>query len=423
MQPRIRTGKKTSLKKSRTNKKKAPHKINKRNHSTREQHRIQGKAFPKVVIPYITNANTFKLKNGTRVDPTTDLPQPGPIFEDPQGMEPYKEENRGVHGYNPYNKKNVFRFIAGVDPGPLPKTIPTTSQDTLYTYGKRVHRLQYKALVNAFREMEERRIERNYQIARRRADEIIDRARIYRDYKHRRFIQRQYDHTVRLQKHAAALAASYKRGQESQERLAVETANRQAKYIELMMQERRTTWIESETVDPKVFSEITPTPTGWWPIDDDQSLFMDKFNTDDQDKDNYFVTHYPPFTNIKPGRNDYTELMETVTNRGGWSKERQRLKNENDIIFEGLLDQAKPRGDDYVPKINRDLPVGPWTEDVVTARAGKRNRPFIRAEYDQKSTEFLRMYGTFDNAELKRIEQGAKEEFAEMLPKAKSKKM
>jgi hypothetical protein len=94
----------------------------------------------------------------------------------------------------------------------------------------------------------------------------------------------------------------YKRGERTEENLAQERAKKQAAQIELLLQEKRTSWItDSKNIDPTIFEEVSDSPTGWWPEErTKERYFRDDFLTDDEDRENYFTTQSVSYSRRRP---------------------------------------------------------------------------------------------------------------------------
>jgi len=241
-----------------------------------------------------------------------------------------------------------------------------------------------KHYINALREMEEQRIERNFQIATRQANEIRDRKKIYQAWRLRKKLNAQYDHTVRMQKHAAALAASYKRGDQVRTAINLKTAQRRAKYIEILMAERRTTWIEDpDNLDLAIFNKVEH-PTGWWPHDDTKQLSFSKFDTDDHDIEQYFTTTFPPFTSIRPKYDGVGEYYDVIQNgKPGWDLENEQMREEIGKHID--LDASKHQPLPVLPQL-MDMPIEEPDAGKIQkvpqmqARAALRARTFLLHE-------------------------------------------
>lgn len=335
----------------------------------RHKHKWAGRITPRTRIPVKTTGPDDYLNVH---------PEIGQYFEDPQGHEPWDLEGRGALNLQKEHN-NIYRLMAGVHSPAFPAKIGFTKQDTLYTYGRRVARLERKYWINALREMEEKRIERNYQIASRQAQEVKDRSAIYQAWRLRRKNNRMYDHTVRTQKHAAALAASYARGQETERQRRLATAKINKQYIELMCNERRTTWIEDpDNVDPSIFT-VVEHPTGWWPNDDTRQLTYNKFDTDDYDIEKYFTTTFPPYTNIRPRREGTSEFYDVIQNgEVGWRRENKAL---GDKIYKYTDPNRRKKSTKTYPTPQLELPSeedgSPELVNAQEARSGIRTRTYL----------------------------------------------
>jgi hypothetical protein len=374
--------------------KKAVHKTAKR----RNHHAWSNNINQKVVIP---------VKREGPDDFLNLEPKVGQYFEDPQGVEPWALENRGTMNFTPEHN-NQWRLMAGVTSEPFPEKIGITKQDTLYTYGRRVHRLEMKRWINALREMEDLRIERNFQIASRQAKEIQDRSRIYQAWRLRKKRMVQYNHTVRMQKHAAALAVSYARGQENEKQRLFKHAQTQKQYIELMMNERRTSWIEDhENISPTIFNTIEH-PTGWWPNDDTRQLTYSKFDTDDHDIQKYFTTSFPPYTNIRPKKDGVHEYFDVIQNsEAGWKRENKALTEKIHRYVDLEAGKSKTK---RIKSPQLELPSENEGEPELVsrqyARSGIRTRTFLlHTEMPNELHGVLRNIGSHSRVESPKYQQ------------------
>jgi hypothetical protein len=228
-------------------------------------------------------------------------PRPTKYYEDPHALEPFEDENKGLNVWHK-ERNTLYRQLAAVEPPEFATTVPYTSQDTLYSYTKRIHKIQMKTLAHWFRKMEIVRIKRENELAVAQANLVLHRKKEYQAYKARRKAINQFNWTRAQQKRASELRTMYKRGERTEENLAQERAKKQAAQIELLLQEKRTSWItDSKNIDPTIFEEVSDSPTGWWPEErTKERYFRDDFLTDDEDRENYFTTQSVSYSRRRP---------------------------------------------------------------------------------------------------------------------------
>ena len=276
-------------------------------------------------------------------------PRPGRLYEDAQGLEPFTEENRGANMFS-FEKENKFAQIAAVDPPEVPLKLPHTAQDTLFTYTRRVYRTQLKSLVNTYRHMEEVRIARQHEIAVQKANEIKARKKLYQDWRHLKKMNTMYDHTLRLQKRASEIIAAHHRGDKARDEFNAKVTRNRADFLEMLIEEKKRHWVDPKNVDPSIFSEISPLPTGWWPRDEQISMFKHQFQTDDEDLDDYFTTKYPPYSRIGPVDEAWDDYYADSRSKPGFDSEEEKFDVETKYIRysdpeRGMLDNDDGRGD------------------------------------------------------------------------------
>ena len=266
-----------------------------------------------MVAPVITVAvRNYPGKNKIKVELSerfTGNPQPTKYFEDPQAVEPFEEENRGLNVYL-RTRNTLYKQLAAVEPPSYITKVPFTEQDTLYTYTKRIHKIQMKTLAHWFRKMEIVRMARLNELAVKEADVMFQRKAEYAAWKARKKANNQYQCTLYQQKRAAELRTLYKLGKKSRERSAQNLDEKHAKQIEMLLEEKRNHWItDPENVNPQIFESVSTAPTGWWPTERTKArFFRDDFLTDDEDRDTYFNTKRINFTRKRPEYDEFGQF-------------------------------------------------------------------------------------------------------------------
>lgn len=151
---------------------------------------------------------------------------------------------------------------------PLPtKPLPFTKGDTIYTYGRRVHKATLKTLRSLYRAQVEEMSNKDTAVASAAVRAALERRETNMKLKAARREAALKAAAEARHKQAVVIGQKLQEGAKRREQNEARVAAAQREIVDRLLVEQRKSWVTNPDLDitPFLFTRSTP-PTGWWPI-------------------------------------------------------------------------------------------------------------------------------------------------------------